>query len=168
MEFSNLFEEALESWEDARKGVIDEAENIPADRYSFRPADGVRSVGELVAHILEVSELMVGELTREDTDLQRAPWPQLLEMHAGDVKDLREKDDLLAASRTTLDRGIERFRKVGELHMLQFITRFDGRKGTRLAWMHHAIAQEMYHRGQLTLYARMLGIEPALTKRIGG
>jgi uncharacterized damage-inducible protein DinB len=24
----------------------------------------------------------------------------------------------------------------------------------------------MYHRGQLTLYARLLGLEPALTKRI--
>jgi uncharacterized damage-inducible protein DinB len=24
----------------------------------------------------------------------------------------------------------------------------------------------MYHRGQITVYARLLGIEPALTKRI--
>jgi uncharacterized damage-inducible protein DinB len=46
--------------------------------------------------------------------------------------------------------------------------RFDGELGTCLAWMHHGISQEMYHRGQLTLYARMLGIEPALTKRIRG
>jgi uncharacterized damage-inducible protein DinB len=35
-----------------------------------------------------------------------------------------------------------------------------------LAWLQHGIAQEMYHRGQLVLYERLLGIEPALTRRI--
>jgi DinB family len=39
-------------------------------------------------------------------------------------------------------------------------------KGTRLAWLCHGISHEMYHRGQLALYQRLLGIEPALTKRI--
>jgi uncharacterized damage-inducible protein DinB len=165
---TSLLDEAIEAWEDARNGVISEAENIPAARYDFSPAEGVRSVGELVAHILEVSELMVGELTRGDTDLHRAPWPELLEMHASNVKDLREKDDLLAAAQKTLETGTKRFREAGELHMLQMIKRFDGELGTRLAWMHHGISQEMYHRGQLTLYARLLGIEPALTKRIRG
>ncbi|MDX1582002.1 MAG: DinB family protein, partial [Thermoanaerobaculia bacterium] len=63
MKRNNLLDEALEAWEDARKGVLSEAENIPEDRYEFRPTESVRSVGELVAHILEVSEMMVGELT---------------------------------------------------------------------------------------------------------
>ncbi len=168
MQLQNILDEALEAWEDARKGVIEEARNIPAEHFGFRPAEGVRSVGELVAHILEVSELMVGELTREDTDLKRKPWPEMLEMHAGRVRELREKDALLDAARSTLERGIEEFRRAGELHMLQLMTRFDGQKGTRLAWMYHGIAQEMYHRGQLTLYARLLGIKPALTKKIEG
>ena len=52
--------------------------------------------------------------------------------------------------------------------MLQLIERFDGEKGTRLAWLYHGIAQEEYHRGQLALYARLIGIEPALTRRIRG
>jgi uncharacterized damage-inducible protein DinB len=50
--------------------------------------------------------------------------------------------------------------------MLQHITRFDGNRGTRMAWLWHGIDQEMYHRGQVTVYARLLGIEPALTKMI--
>jgi uncharacterized damage-inducible protein DinB len=37
-----------------------------------------------------------------------------------------------------------------------------------MQWLHHGIAQEMYHRGQLTLYARLMGLKPALTKRIEG
>jgi len=51
---------------------------------------------------------------------------------------------------------------------LQNIRRFDGKMGTRLAWMNHGIAHEEYHRGQLALYARMLGRVPALTRKIQG
>jgi uncharacterized damage-inducible protein DinB len=50
--------------------------------------------------------------------------------------------------------------------MLQLIERFDGEMGTRLAWLHHGIAQEEYHRGQLCTYARLIGVEPALTRLI--
>ncbi len=52
--------------------------------------------------------------------------------------------------------------------MLQYITRFDGLKGTRLAWMQHGVSHEEYHRGQLALYARLLGRVPALTQVIMG
>ncbi len=52
--------------------------------------------------------------------------------------------------------------------MLQMIRRFDGIPGTRLAWLDHGIAHEMYHRGQLALYARLMGHVPALTQRIRG
>ena len=50
----------------------------------------------------------------------------------------------------------------------QFIERFDGKQGTRLAWMNHGIGHEDYHRGQLTTYARLLGLVPALTQLIHG
>lgn len=163
-----LLEEALEAWEDARRGVVEEARNLPADGFDFRPAPGTRSVGELCAHILEVSEMMVGELCREDTDFRRASFGELVETHAAKVRGLRGKEPLLAAMESTLEEGLVRFREVGELHMLQLVRRFDGERGTRLAWLHHGIAQEMYHRGQLALYARAMGRVPALTQRIRG
>jgi uncharacterized damage-inducible protein DinB len=166
--FANLLEEALDAWTDAREGLIEEVGNIPADRFDFRPTPEVRSVAEMVRHILEVSLMMVGELTREDTDFRRLPWPRLLATYAGDVQKLETKEDLLPALRETLAQGRDRFQAVGELHMLQLIERFDGELGTRLAWLHHGIDQEMYHRGQLTTYARLMGLEPALTQKIRG
>ena len=164
--FKSILDEALEAWADARQGVIDELDNLPADSFTTRPVPGMRSVAEMTVHILEVAQMMVGELCREDTNFRRLPWRELLGMHAGELLQLTEREDLLAALRTTLEAGIERFREVGELHMLQTIERFDGEQGTRLAWLHHGIAQEMYHRGQLAAYARLLGEVPALTKRI--
>ena len=165
---NTLLEEAIEAWEDARNGVIDEVQNIPADKFDFRPAEGVRSVAELVVHIMEVSVMMAGELARPDTNLKRWPWPKLLSHYAGDVQSLRTKRELLAALKRTLKEGTAKFRGAGELHMLGLIERFDGELGTRMAWFHHGIAHEMYHRGQLALYQRLMGITPALTKRIHG
>lgn len=165
---ASLLEEALEAWADARQGVIAEVDNIPADKFSFRPAPEVRSVTELVQHILEVSIFMAGELTRPDTNLRRKPFPELIAEYAAHVYEADTKQALLELARSSLEEGQRQFRDAGELAMLQLITRFDGQPGTKLAWLHHGIAQEEYHRGQLTVYERLMGIEPALTKLIRG
>jgi uncharacterized damage-inducible protein DinB len=163
-----LLEEALDAWTDARTGVIDEVENVPGGKFDFRPVPEMRNVSELVVHILEVSLMMAGELAREDTNFQRLPFPRLVAEYASEIQQLRSKRDLLSALRRTLKEGTKKFRDVGELHMLQHIVRFDGQKGTRFAWLHHGISQEMYHRGQLAVYERLMGIKPALTARIDG
>ncbi len=165
---TTILDEAIEAWEDARSGVIDEVENIPPDQFDFRPVPAVRSVSELVLHIMEVSLMMAGELTREDTNLRREPWPRLLARYSKPIDGITGKRQLLAALRSTLRDGVKAFRAAGELHMMQLIARFDGEKGTRLAWLHHGISQEMYHRGQLAIFQRLMGIKPALTKRIEG
>jgi uncharacterized damage-inducible protein DinB len=165
-EYASLLEEDLEAWADVRQGLIEEVENIPGDRFDFRPAPAVKNVAELIKHILEVALMMTGELTRADTDFRRAPWPELLALYAGHLDDYTTKAERLEVLRASFDEAREKFSEAGELHMLQFITRFDGQPGTRLAWLQHGIAQEMYHRGQLVLYQRLMGIEPALTKRI--
>jgi uncharacterized damage-inducible protein DinB len=164
----SILDEALEAWEGARHGVIAELENIPANRFDFRPTPEVRSVTELAVHIMEVSLMMVGELTQEETDFTRVPFPKLIAKYSKEVAGLRTKRELLPALRRTLTEGVRRLRTAGEIHMLQTLVRFDGRRGTRLSWLYHGIDQEMYHRGQLALYARLIGITPALTKRIRG
>src|SRR5512132_1877126 len=101
-----ILDEAIDAWEDARNGVIAEVENIPSDKFDFRPAPGVRTVSELVLHILEVSLMMTGELTREDTNLQREPWPKLLARYSGPIREISGKRQLLAALRSTLRHGV--------------------------------------------------------------
>lgn len=164
----SLLEEALESWRFAREGVRDELKNIPAERMDFRPTPQSRTVRELVQHILEVSMMMTGELTRPDTNLQRAPWPKLLRMYAMEAYRSKTKAQLVRLLDSQLKQAEKKFRDAGELAILQFMTRFDGKQGSKLEWLHHGIAQEEYHRGQLALYARLMGMEPALTKAIKG
>ncbi len=166
--YTTLLEEALEAWQDTREGTIAEVENIPEDRFDFRPADGARSVQELVLHVLEGALLAVGELTRAEGDFRRASYPELVEEHAAPIAGASGKAELLRLLRETHADADRRYRGLGELFMLQRIHRFDGLPGTRLAWLNHAIAHEYYHRGQIALYARLMDEVPALTKRIRG
>lgn len=166
--YSTMLEETLEAWQGVREGLIAEVRNIPATRFDFRPTPQSRTVAELVQHILEVAMMMTGELTRPDTDFHRAPWPKLLGMYAKAAWRAKTKPALLRLLTSQIQDAERRFRKAGELSLLQLITRFDGLPGTRFAWWNHGIAHEEYHRGQVAVYARLMGIEPALTRLIRG
>lgn len=168
MPVHSMLDEMLESWRDVRQGIIDEVRNIPANRMDFRPTPEVRSVREQVQHILEVAMMATGEFTRPDTNLQRKPWPKLLAMYAGPAWRAKSKPQLLALLKSQMKDAERRFRAQGELALGQLHTRFDGQLGSKRAWVEHAIAQEWYHRAQLALYARLMGLVPALTQRIQG
>jgi uncharacterized damage-inducible protein DinB len=165
---TTLLDEALEAWGFARQGAIEELQNIPEPKFGFRPVDESRTVIELAQHIAEAGMMMAGELTRADGDFGRKSYEGFLHEYAKGVGGKRTKAQLLALLRQSHADGIKRFRAVGELAMLHNIRRFDGKMGTRLSWMHHGIGHEEYHRGQLALYARIMGRVPALTKRIRG
>jgi hypothetical protein len=94
---TTLLDEALEAWDGTRNGLIAELENIPADRFDFVPAGGVRSVGELALHIAEVGLMMVGELTRDDGDFRRASYDKLIAQYRGPLDGVSGKRAIIAA-----------------------------------------------------------------------
>lgn len=163
---SGLLDEALAAWRDAREGAIAELQTIGAENLDEHPIDGARSARELALHIMEVSLMMVGELTREESDFTRASFSELLRAYDEGLHELSSAGQILEAMERTLEQGVSRFEAAGEQHMLGPVTQFDGTVSSRLSWLYHGIAQEMYHRGQLAHYARLLGREPALTKKI--
>lgn len=163
-----LLDEALESWGYAREGVLAELDGIPESRWAERLHPHARSVEELARHVVESGLMMVGELTDPEGDFTRASPPDIMAAHAGQIPDEATPEEWKRLLRSTLEDGIERFRQAGEVAMLQTIRRFDGARWTRLAWMHHGIAHEEYHRGQLAIMARAMGLVPALTRLIYG
>jgi uncharacterized damage-inducible protein DinB len=168
MAFDSVLDETLEAWRGVRDGVIEEVRNLSAGEFDFRPTPKSRSVTQLVQHILEVAMMMTGELTRSDTNLHRAPWPKLLALYAKPAYRATSKASLVRLLGTQVRHAERAFRNAGSLALYQFIMRFDGNQGTKLAWLNHGIAHEEYHRGQLALYARLLGRVPALTQLIEG
>ncbi len=163
-----LLDELLEAWRYTRAGVIAELENLPADRFNERPAGIQRSVLELADHIIESGRLMSGELSRSDADFLRKPYPELLAEHSQPQDKAASRDQVINALKRSHQEGAVQIAAAGEVHMLQLVRQFNGQPATRMVWMHHGIAHEEYHRGQLALYARLFGRKPALTTLIEG
>lgn len=164
----DLLEETLEAWGFTRSGVIDELENIPGESFGFRPTPHSRTVAELARHIIESALMASGELNRPDGSFQRRTYPQFIEEYAGTRAHTSDKAALLQLLRDTLEEANQAFRTSGQDGLLREIVQFNGEPATRLTWLNHAIAHEEYHRGQLALYARLLGRVPALTRLIEG
>ena len=168
MTISDFFDESLGAWRYVRQGLIGEVGNIPSDKFDFRPTPDVKSVGELVQHILEGSMMMVGELTRDEPNFQRVSFEALLEEYAAAAREAQGKKELLDLLERQLEDGITQFKAVGADAMMGPVTNFDGSTWSRMQWFFHGMTEEMYHRGQLTTYARLMGLVPALTQQIMG
>lgn len=163
---SELLEETLEAWGFTRDGVIREFRNIPVDQYAFRPSPQSRTVAELAQHIVESGLMAAGELSRPDGNFRRQSYPDFIEEYAGTRARSTDKDILLTLLESTHEENIGSLRTAGEEAMLRPILQFNGQPARRLTWLNHAIAHEEYHRGQVALYARLLGRVPALTQAI--
>ena len=152
------------SWKEVRAGLIDEADQIPADKFSFQATPDTRSVAKLLQHIIEAQKLLVGEACRPDTNLLRQSFADQVKSYAPGVSEVNDKDALLNLLRTSMDKAEKELLGAGD-ELRNIMKRFDGKEMTKLAFLSFAIAHEMYHRGQLTVYERLLNIEPVLTKR---
>ena len=156
-------EQVCEQWQDVRNGLIKEVELIPADQMGFKPASESRSVIELLHHIIESQRILAGEMCRENTNFQRG-FPALITEFAGNTKDATTKEAALELLRSSLEETKAMVVGFGNTNFEKMMTGFDGKVCTKLATLNFTVAHEMYHRGQLTVYERLLGIEPALTQ----
>ena len=157
-------ENIIGGWKEVRSGLIDEAAQIPAEQFSFQAAPNTRSIKGLLQHLVETQKFLVGEVCRRDTNLLRGSFAEQIKEYAPDVRNVDDKDGLLNLLRVSMDESGAKLLAAGD-ELRKTMKRFDGKEMTKVAFVSFAIAHEMYHRGQLTVYERLLGIEPALTQR---
>jgi len=157
-------ENIIGSWKEVRTGLIDEVEQIPADKFCFQATPDTRSVAKLLQHIIEAQKMLVGETCRPDTNLLRQSFADQIKSYAPGVSEVDDKDDLVNLLRTSMKEAEAQLLAAGA-EFRNTMRRFDGKEMSKLAFLSFAIAHEMYHRGQLTVYERLLNIEPALTQR---
>ena len=156
-------EAICEQWQDVRNGLIKEVELIPAEQMGFKPAPESRSVIELLHHIIETQRVLAGEMCRGNTNFQRG-FPALMAEFAGNTKEATTKEAVLELLRSSVEETKAMVVSFGDASFEQGMTRFDGKPCTKIEMLNFTVAHEMYHRGQLTVYERLLGIEPALTR----
>ena len=153
------------AWKEVRDGVIAEAALVPAEQYSFSATPETRSVAAIIQHLIETQKVLVSEVCRPDTNLMRQPFPAAIEQYAPGVSSVSNKADLIGLLSDSMKWADETLRAFGEDALNQPMKRFDGTEMSKITMMNFIVSHEMYHRGQLTVYERLLGIEPAMTTR---
>lgn len=154
----------INSWKEVRAGLVDEAEQIPADQFSFKATPETRSVAQLLHHIIESQKMLVGEACRPDTNVLRQSFADQIKQYAPGVNEVNDKDGLLNLLRMSMEESEVQMLAATE-ELKNRMKRFDGKDMAKHSFLSFAIAHEMYHRGQLTVYQRLLNIEPALTRK---
>jgi uncharacterized damage-inducible protein DinB len=154
-------EEFLTQWEDVRNGVVKEVERIPHDKLNFRATPETRSIIELLQHIVESERMLAGEICCDDTDLRRL----FTRPPDDEAKGASTKDAVITLLQSSLAATREKVGQFGAEKLEQTMTGLNGKEITKSAMLNFTVGHEMYHRGQLTLYQRLLGIEPALTEQ---
>jgi uncharacterized damage-inducible protein DinB len=152
------------TWKEVRNGFIEEAEQVPADQFSFRATPETRTITELLQHIIETQAVLIGEACRSEPNLLRQSFADHIKEYAPEVAATTDKDSLLALMRSSMDKAAATIR-ANEDKLSLLMKRFDGREMTKLDLLRFAASHEMYHRGQLTVYERLLNIKPALTTK---
>ena len=155
----------LESWKDTRQGLIDEVNTIPSDRFGFRATNETRTIAQLLQHVVETQKVFVAEICKPDTDFEMNRFPLLIRKYAAGVASVKEKNALIDLLRQSMYDAEMSIREFGEQRLNEKARRTDGREQTKLGILEYLVSHEMYHRGQITVYQRLLQIEPALTGR---
>lgn len=126
------------------------AEATPADKFGWRPVDGVRSVSEVYMHIAAANYFIAGTLgasTPAGTD------PRELE------KNVTAKADVTAELKKSVAHARSAIQGVADANVGDPVKLF-GRDATKFAAM-LAITEHMSeHLGQSIAYARMAGVTP--------
>jgi uncharacterized damage-inducible protein DinB len=141
-------------WDDAAKKLTDLAAAIPAEKYAWRPAEGVRSVGEAVAHVASG----VYYLTLSMGVKPPAGYPSSF-AEAEALEKMPGKAEATAA----LAKALAYARQAAEAATPELLAKevdFFGQKvnGRTLFLLLEGHCQE--HLGQLIAYARMNGVVP--------
>lgn len=153
----------VDTWKEYRKGLIAEVEQIPEEKFDFRATPETRSIAEILQHIVEVQKMLIGEAGRADGNMRRQSFADHVKEHAPEVESITNKNGLLEMLRSSMEVCEANVRSNNDL-MQGSMGGIDGKPTPKLKVVNFAMSHEMYHRGQLTVYERLINLEPALTR----
>ena len=153
-----------ESFRTVRKNTVQVAEDIPAEKYSYRAAPDTMSVGEILAHLATSPYwAMQCHFVEKRSSVAMEDFGKWMGEAGSRAKAMSAKEAVLYSLKTdgeAFAKGIESMTdaQLGERVGLPMgdKTRFEMLLGVK--------EHEMHHRAQLFLIERMIGIVPHLTR----
>jgi uncharacterized damage-inducible protein DinB len=152
-----------------RDNTIKIAEDIPENKYDYRPAPDTRSVREALAHI--GASTMFQSIVHGSgiTDMMKINFQELFQKFTTEETKPRTKAELVAYLKEEGEKFASFLEGASESLLAETVQMRSGPDGqtptkTRFEMLLSAKEHEMHHRGQLMTYQRLLGQVPHLTK----
>lgn len=159
-----LKQQMIRDWQRAKDYTDEYLNAMPADKYNFRPVDSIRSFAEQMLHfsLANVGLVFFGS-GFQDPSVQKMFFKPNFEKTAA----IQNKDSVIYYVNKSYDFAINAVKNT-DFNKLQEIVTQDlpggRRSATRLAWLLKAFEHQTHHRGQCTIYLRLVGIRPPAEK----
>ena len=145
-------ETARNMLERQEKNFTAAAEEMPADKYAYKPTEQQMSFGKLVAHITTSNNFLCSKLTS-----QTAPPQQISETDP--------KDKLLTELKSSFDYCHTALNNLQDSQLGQPVTLFGGRQGNKAAALIGLTNDWADHYSQAAIYLRLNGMLPPTAKK---
>jgi uncharacterized damage-inducible protein DinB len=160
--------EMAASYRTVRGNTIKIAEEIPEDKYSFRAAEGTKTVGEILTHMAfgaRFNEQV--NLIEKRTSMEGFDFMKFMGAVTAEQAKPRTKAELIALLKEEGEKFANAIESLSDEFLGQSITMPPGghpASRSRFDMLASVKEHEMHHRAQLMLIERMLGITPHLTR----
>jgi uncharacterized damage-inducible protein DinB len=160
--------ELAASFRTVRKNTLAIAEEIPEEKYSYRPAEGVRTIAEILTHIAFGAKFQEQVIFIEKrTSMEGFDFFKYRDALMADLNKPRSKAEIIALLNAEGEKYAQAVESLSDEFVGQSIMMPPGGappSRTRFDMLASVKEHEMHHRGQLMLIERMLGITPHLTR----
>jgi len=159
--------ELAEAFRKVRKNTIQIAEDIPEDKYGFKPSAESRSIAQTLAHIATATTFPT-MLHGERIPVEKIDFAEYMKTVGAMESSLQTKARIVAKLKDSGEKFAAMLESLkDEAFFAESITFRPGAEPpsrTRFDMLLAAKEHEMHHRAQLMIMERMIGIVPHLTR----
>jgi uncharacterized damage-inducible protein DinB len=136
----------------SKDDVLKSAQEMPEENYSFRPADTVRTFGQLVGHVADAQYEFCSAVVG---DGKQSP---------GVEKNKTSKADLIQALQDAFAYCDQAYNSMTDAQGAQ-IVQFFGMKVPKLSLLYYNFGHNMEHYGNIVTYLRIKGLVPPSSQK---
>ncbi len=157
---TDIKDQLIKDWERAKAYTIEYLNAMPADKYSFKAVDSTRSFAQQMLHLAQGNYFLMSKATDAQTP---AFFASDLEHSAS----AQNKDSVMFYVLASYDYCINAVKNLDTGKWGEKKKVFGNVEATRFALVQKTFEHQTHHRGQTTIYIRLLGIRPPQEKLFG-
>jgi uncharacterized damage-inducible protein DinB len=151
-----------------RANTIKSAEDIPENKYDFRPSPEGRTIAQTIAHIAVGPSFQLAVHQNKVTDLKTMNFMELFAKFGAEETKPRTKAELIAFLKSEGEKFATFVENLPPAFLEESVAMPPGAEPaskSRFEMLLSPKEHEMHHRGQLMMLERMVGVVPHLTRQ---